>query len=854
MEKNLLILITLFFCNLNLFSQAIAQLNNEVKSIIKGQTTFNEIVTSVESYYDGLPNGREDKSYKHWARWAHFMSYHTDADGKLTDIVERVNEARERFSYANNSRSSVGNWVSLGPASVTHVLGTAIGIGRADRIAFHPSNEDIIYVGTSSGGLWKSVPAGGGQAWLNLTDALPTSGISGVVVNQSNPNSVYILTGDGDSSNEGQPGGSGFKNKSTGVFVSYDGGINWVQQPLPISDVYFGFKLIQSSVDTNILIAATSKGICKTINAGQDWSVIYDSLTYDVEFKPNSNTIYAVGKNWFVRSDDLGVTWDTITAFTPSFDNISTCERLALAVTPAASNNVYIHTGNAFSGQGCGSSTMNSFKGIFRSTNAGFNFSRIDNGNVNPNSNCCNGMDGREQVQYDHSFAVSRLSTSNMVAAGIIPWRSTNGGFSFAPAYIDDDPNGQCGGTNITGFIHGDIHDLEYQPGTNRLYACSDGGVYYSDNHGLHWNNINSNFVTGQAYHLAVSNVNSNVMMIGQQDNGTRSKSINTSVWNYVGGADGYDCIYNWNSNSSGYFSVNSTAYHFTNNGQVIDFIDNTNFFPRVCSPINNDSLVIIGSYDIEVREKINGNWAFIRSVSHNGNQDIERCPSNASRFYFAGGNSYFSSDGIFGRTDDYFDNAIVLTSAYPQRIADIAVHPSNSATVWKCFGGYSDNLKVYKSTDAGLTWTNMSDNLPNVPCFSLAIHNNGDTYVGTQLGVYYRNSSMNEWIPFDHGLPKMPVTDIEISQGKITAATFGRGVWQSDLYSNCATTASITNDMTGRELIERSQQITATNQIYGGASSDVIFKAGNQISLLPGFHVPSHNNFSGYLRNCGEW
>lgn len=117
-----------------------------------------------------------------------------------------------------------------------------------------------------------------------------------------------------------------------------------------------------------------------------------------------------------------------------------------------------------------------------------------------------------------------------------------------------------------------------------------------------------------------------------------------------------------------------------------------------------------------------------------------------------------------------------------------------------------------------------------------------------------YRGNNMNEWIPFYHNLPKVPVTDLEISLGKITAATFGRGVWQSDLRSNCTSTANITIDMTGNQLVESSQQITATNQIYGGASSDITFKAGNQISLLPGFHVPAFNNFKGYLMNCGEW
>lgn len=128
----------------------------------------------------------------------------------------------------------------------------------------------------------------------------------------------------------------------------------------------------------------------------------------------------------------------------------------------------------------------------------------------------------------------------------------------------------------VLGFIHGDIHDLAYQPGTNRLWACTDGGVYHTDNHGLHWNHKCTGLVTGQIYHLAVSDLNSNVMMIGQQDNGLRAKLSNSTHWNHVSGADGFDVIYNNNSSTNGFCTINKGIYEFNSNGDNVLLISST--------------------------------------------------------------------------------------------------------------------------------------------------------------------------------------------------------------------------------------------------------------------------------------
>ncbi len=863
MNKCIVATMLAFIFYANLMAQSISQLSTDVISRIKSKSTFNEMAISVESYYDSIPNGRNDHSYKKWARWANCMSYYTDESGRLGDIDKKNIVAYKNFKTRSGIRASAGDWQSIGPTQVNHPLGTAIGIGRADRIGFHPTNINIIYVGTSSGGLWKTID--GGVTWTPKTDALPTTGISGIVVSHDDPdNKIFILTGDGDSSNAGSPGSSGFKNTSTGVYVSYDAGDNWKNLALPITDTYFGYNLRQSPTNANVLLAATSHGLYRTSNGGNSWDNVQNDLCYDLEFKPSSGSIvYAVTysdiieESRFRKSTDGGITWEIIENFNSNsnYTKLKTSERLEIAVTPANEDLVYLLTGNVHANQnGCGNNA-NFFHGFYTSTDSGTSFVRIDNGNVNLNSNCCNGNDNREQSTYDIALAANRTSSNVVIAGGIITWRSTLSGISWSPAYIDDDVNGQCGSTGIGGFIHGDIHQLAYQPVSNRLWACTDGGVYYSDNNGLYWHNRNIGLVAGQAYHLGVSNLNANSVMIGQQDNGVRSKIGNSAIWDYVTGADGYDCQYKWNSATSGFFSVNSGVYEFFNNGtSLLSLGTNNSFFKRICTPINNNDILYVGDTNVTKFEKTNGVWIPVATFAPSGNHDIERCPNDVNRFYIAGGSNYFTADGRLKRTDDNFNSWVDIVPTRTQRISDVAVRPNNSSVVWYCLGGYTDTLKVFKSADAGITWINMTDNLPNVPCFSLAIDSNGDAYVGTQLGVFYRTIAMDEWIPFSNQLPKMPVTDIEISQGKLLAATFGRGVWQTDVYSPCIANTTLSAPMTARQYIEVSNNITASNPIYGGASSDIIYKAGNQVVLLPGFHVPAYSNFKGYTKACGEF
>ncbi len=120
--------------------------------------------------------------------------------------------------------------------------------------------------------------------------------------------------------------------------------------------------------------------------------------------------------------------------------------------------------------------------------------------------------------------------------------------------------------------------------------------------------------------------------------------------------------------------------------------------------------------------------------------------------------------------------------------ISDIVVHPTDVNKAWVTFSGFSNSIKVYGTSDQGATWTNLSGSVPNIPVNCIAIDKNGNDalYIGTDVGVFFKDATMNIWQPFSQGLPNVMVTQLEIyyAGSKIRASTYGRGMWESTLYA----------------------------------------------------------------------
>ncbi len=129
-----------------------------------------------------------------------------------------------------------------------------------------------------------------------------------------------------------------------------------------------------------------------------------------------------------------------------------------------------------------------------------------------------------------------------------------------------------------------------------------------------------------------------------------------------------------------------------------------------------------------------------------------------------------------------------------------MVVANNNPDRLWVTFSGYNSNEKVYESNDRGANWTNItSSGLPNLPvnCIVYQKLTNDDLYIGTDIGVYYRDNSMNEWAPYMNGMPNVIISELEIHYDKetISAATFGRGVWESPINTSPYISHSLNRD-----------------------------------------------------------
>lgn len=827
--------------------------NPTLQNKLKGLDRVEDIMNIVDQHYAKIKSGDIEKTdeirYKHWARWGLYMSARTAPDGKLVNVDKNIRYAQRAYNRNNkNVRSSNGNWFFRGPNSISGSYGSAVGISRVDRIAFHPTDPNVLYIGTPSGGLWKSVT--GGSTWTPLTDNIPSLAISGIVVSHANPNTIYILTGDGDGTKSGGggfPAGAGYLRSSAGVFVSYDAGVNWQSlTPLTTADTvvvdsYFGYQLVQDPNDANILLAATDIGIYRTSNAGVSWTKVLTNRTFEIKFHPGiSNIIYATQIGKFFRSLDGGLNWNEITDFDLSMPG----GRVALAVSNGHPNKVYL-----FSGLSQGSN----FRGFHVSHDSGTSFTRQSN---SPNivESGCTGLGGSSQQHYDLALAVSHVGSNKVIAGGIWAWGSSDTGITWS----NISPGGRCNGnTTSTGYVHADVHDIEYNPLTDEVFLCTDGGLVKSANDGQDWINLSDGIGASQIYHMAGSLLDINKMMIGLQDNGVKSRNSNTDVWDNIAGTDGFDCIYDVKNANTGYFSANEKTYRFTGNGSNLNEITpGSRFFPRLQVHNTMNGFVLAG-YDSLFRSTNYGtSWKY-EGIS--GNWDIERCPNNDNRFYSAGGASAFASTGSIWRSDDNGLNWIEISgsSGYPTavlRITDLEVQPNNSDHIYFTLGGFGEGEKVFVSYNAGGSWINLSGSLPNIPVNAIQVDQNQNMYIATDIGVFYRGNGMSDWAPFWHNLPIIPASDLELYEGNsiIRVSTFGRGVWESPTYNSCPQQVVLFLNLSGHKYYEAWDWITCNSTIYGGQNTDVILKAGDHIILSQGFTIGPGNRFRAYISPCG--
>ncbi len=721
---------------------------------------FYEVQQSFNTYWQGK-NYEKGKGWKQFKRWEYFMEPRVYPSGRLPNpalAYEEYQKFKNLYtSKKGQSNNKNGNWIPLGPDS-WNSIGWNPGLGRVNAITVDPNNSNIIYVGAPAGGCWKSI--NGGNTWVPLTDQLSSLGVSGIAVDPTNSNTVYIATGDGDASD----------TYSIGVLKSTDGGITWNGTGLNwgTTQARVMRKIIIHPTNPNILLVATSHGLFKTLDAGLNWSSVLSGSIRDVEFNPtNPNTVFACTSELFFKSTSGG-NLNSFTNVTNGLPLTSSIGRLSIGVTENDTNYVYVLASN-YNDAG--------FLGLYRSTDGGNNFSLRTN-TPNVFGYDTDGNDSGGQSWYDMALAVSPTNKNEVYTGGVNVWKSTNGGATLIALSQWNWPTGSFE------YVHADIHTLDFYGSV--LFCGSDGGIFKSTNNGNTFTDLTAGIQHSQFYRLGTSATNAGIIMAGAQDNG--SFLLKSGSWTHVTGGDGMECVVDY-SNPNILYSTSQygTVYKSTDGGNSFNgitySIGGTGDWvsPFTLDP-SNPNTIYLGYDDVWKSTDGGNNWNTISSFSASVKlKSLVVAPSTNNVIYAASNNTIYRTTNGGGIWTN-------ITTGLPNNaITYITVHNTNPNVLWVSLSGFTNGEKVFKSTNGGNTWINVSGNLPNLPINCVAYENgsNNGIYVGTDMGIYYKNDDLMQWQSFMDGFPNVIVNELEIyyGTGKIRAATYGRGLWESDLY-----------------------------------------------------------------------
>jgi photosystem II stability/assembly factor-like uncharacterized protein len=711
------------------------------------ELNFYEVQSAFYKYWGDRPY-EKGRGFKQFKRWEYIMEPKSYPDGKLPE-PDKYWKDYTAFQLSGDGTLK-GNWSPLGFTDwINGNSGYNPGNGRLNAVTVHPTNRNIIYVAAPSGGIWKSTD--GGFSWNTTWDQMPVLGTSAIALHPSNPDVVYAGTGDRDA----------WDTKGIGIYVSYDAGASWSTTTLSFNPTYRNInKIIFNPLNPATMLAASSDGIYRSLNGGTNWQLVYSSSEVkDVKFMPGDTSVIYGSGSYFVRSADGGASFTQITATLPH-DTV----RTEFDVTPANPDYVYV----------VASKPDNTFEGLYRSTDAGLSFTAMSN---SPNilGYADDGSDNAGQAWYDLAIAVAPSDANEVWVGGINVWKSSDGGANWTVNTM-----WYTGSPYL--YIHCDIHSMNFYG--DSLYVGSDGGIFMTPDHGNSWFDLSAGLGITQFYKMGSCESQPYRIAAGAQDVG--SNIYKYGNWYHAFGADGMEAIVTNDDPDQIYVSYqmggilkSTDAGENFYDARPVDTLDGGWVTPYAQHPLDNN--LMFAAYQEIFRSDDGGESWYQLSSGLSGGENLDvlaLAPSNTDVLYCSNKSTlYYSYDG--GYT---WNSSVPNSSVY---IVGIDVDPVNPMRLWVAASSYYYD-RIYRSDDGGQTWISMTSNLNNPGVNCIAYHAGSGLYIGTETGVLFRDTVSTNWIAFNNGLPNAPVRELEInhSLGKIRAATYGRGMWESPLSS----------------------------------------------------------------------
>lgn len=708
-----------------------------------------------------------------------------------------------RMSEYSSPLSSPTDWTSIGPYNVG---------GRSLSLAFSPTDTGTIYMGSASGGLWKSTTGGlGASAWTRVETGYPSLAVSWITIDSANGNIMYIGTGENYGYQYSVNNGVNIRVTrgmyGIGILKTTNGGATWTKSlDWSYNNQRGVWRVIMNPRNHNVLYAATSEGVLKSNNAGGNWfTVLPYAMAMDLEINTvDTSMIFASIGNLsndvpnanvgIYRSTNAGASWTKLTSGLPAFWS-GKCE---LDLYDGNPNLVFASIGND------PSNTSNSFLGLFASTDAGLTWTQRYN-NLGFMTN---------QGWYNNAFLVKSNDPNIILIGNLDVYKSTTGGTSFTSKSnwgawtTGATPPGQpeSGASN---FSHADQHEFFSNPrDPNKLYCITDGGLYRSNDFGEIYYSCNGGYVTTQFYNGFANSYQDSIWCLGGlQDNRAVFYQGNPG-WYKTHQGDGFWCAVNSSSHVTSYTEYSYGAiYRSTNSGVTFNGLSVPGSgseaaycfaAPFICCR-SNPSIMYIGG--INIYKSLNGgtSWSAVGSLS---SKALSIASSSTSTDTVYAGTVPVTSGpaATIYRTVNGSTFTDVGLGQVPNRfITDLTVDPNNSAIVYATFGGFGSG-HVYKSSNAGINWVNISGNLPDVPhqCIVVDPLYPQNIYVGNDLAVYVSTNNGANWFEYRGTMPYALIYDLTIvyPNRHIRATTHGNGVYERSLVQNPTGISQIGNEI----------------------------------------------------------
>ncbi|MDA8687413.1 hypothetical protein N9L72_02775 [Schleiferiaceae bacterium] len=451
---------------------------------LAGSLLTAAIITLSTSEPKYTPVNSEEQSAAGAAAYLHGLRAN-----QITGTVNQEDIQSAIESLADMPESAIGlNWAERGPNNRG---------GRTRGLAINPSNPNEMYVGSVSGGLYKSNNSG-----LSWTEVNPDQeNLAVMTIAYSKDGDVYYGTGEGlyntwttgygASTSSGFPGAGVFKK---GV---NDAGFTQLASTDGFSSVG---AIVTDPTNNDKVYIGTSSGIRLSTNGGSTWSnplqgqIGSNGTCWDIHMDAGGNIWGTLGGRT-MKSADGGSTWDEVSKSSAGSTGLPRSGGRIMFAS-AANDEDYVYVVQITSG--------NALAGVYRTTDGGDTWSKIGQKSTYFDPFCSSQCQG----EYDLAVGVDPSNKNRVIVGGITVWEWEQG----------------QGWNQVNGFgpynIHSDNHDVVWHPtDSSKVYIVNDGGVYFSNNGGDTWQTLNKNYVTTQFYDIGISA--DRYVVGGTQDNGS---------------------------------------------------------------------------------------------------------------------------------------------------------------------------------------------------------------------------------------------------------------------------------------------------------------------------------------------